>query len=194
MSVGCPSCDRDDFTSERGMKIHHNRTHDESIAGVKAECSICGGEFRCQKKRVEQDNVFCGDECEAVHKSQIYSGEGNPFHGKNHPEEFREWLSEEVRGENHHMWNGGDNSYRGPNWWKVRQKARERADHTCEHPDCDVDRESLGRRLDVHHIVYYHGFDSYKEANDMDNLICLCPTHHKEIEPPKRLKTSIEVL
>lgn len=28
----CPTCGRDDFESERGMRIHHKLVHDESLA------------------------------------------------------------------------------------------------------------------------------------------------------------------
>lgn len=62
----CPTCGRDDFKNKRGMKVHHSKTHGESIAGDKVECDQCGDEFRITPNRVKNDdNHFCNKECYA---------------------------------------------------------------------------------------------------------------------------------
>ncbi|TKX61042.1 helix-turn-helix domain-containing protein, partial [Halorubrum sp. SP9] len=71
----------------------------------------------------------------------------------------------------------------GHNWWEQRRKALERADHACENPNCDEDRESLGRNPDVHHIIPYKHHDEYDGINDLDNLVVLCRSCHHEVEP-----------
>lgn len=39
----CPTCGRDDFDDERGMRIHHKLVHDESLAerGDRYRCPEC---------------------------------------------------------------------------------------------------------------------------------------------------------
>ncbi|GGJ06128.1 hypothetical protein GCM10008995_15020 [Halobellus salinus] len=50
-TVRCPSCDRDDFGSERAMRIHHKQIHGESLAqrGDRYRCSVCGRELRTER-------------------------------------------------------------------------------------------------------------------------------------------------
>lgn len=60
----CPTCG-ESFKSERGMKIHHKRAHNESIAGVDVECPTCGGRFSVQQNRLDtaSGQVYCSREC-----------------------------------------------------------------------------------------------------------------------------------
>jgi hypothetical protein len=88
----------------------------------------------------------------------------------------------EQSGENNPCWKGGHEKYRGPTWETAKSKTRERANNACEHPQCNITKEKLGKRLDVHHIVPYRYYSSSKEANKLDNLILLCPDHHREEE------------
>lgn len=47
--VECPTCGRDDFKNERGLKQHHARTHGERLVGgdFDGECPTCGrSDFR----------------------------------------------------------------------------------------------------------------------------------------------------
>lgn len=85
-------------------------------------------------------------------------------------------------GENNPCWKGGHEKYRGASWEKAKSSARGRANNICEHPDCDVTSEQLGKKLDVHHIVPYRYYDSNECANSLSNLILLCPKHHREEE------------
>jgi len=41
----CPTCDRTDFKSKHGMKIHHFQAHDESLAKKIVECEECSETF-----------------------------------------------------------------------------------------------------------------------------------------------------
>jgi hypothetical protein len=50
-----------------------------------------------------------------------------------------------------------------------RRAARERDHGRCRFPGCE------SRRTDLHHIVYW----SHGGRTDLDNLISLCPYHHK---------------
>jgi ssDNA-binding Zn-finger/Zn-ribbon topoisomerase 1 len=63
-STVCPTCGRDDFDTERAMKLHHTQSHGESIAGIPVSCDECGKQFRRKKSRVEKsDSVYCSIEC-----------------------------------------------------------------------------------------------------------------------------------
>jgi 5-methylcytosine-specific restriction endonuclease McrA len=103
----------------------------------------------------------------------------------------REWMKDHLsglfRGEKGPNWKGGKVKYYGPNWRHQRTKARERDGYKCRH--CGVSQKSLGRRLDVHHIKPFRSFgyifgqnDNYKIANELSNLISLCPNCHKAVE------------
>jgi len=58
----CPTCGRDDFASEQGMKIHHSQAHGESIAGKSHECIICGTEFRRPPSQANKA-TYCSNDC-----------------------------------------------------------------------------------------------------------------------------------
>lgn len=74
----------------------------------------------------------------------------------------------------------------GPNWPEQRDKARARDGYrcrTCGAPERD------GRQHDVHHIRPFREYgyipgenENYLLANQLDNLITLCPTCHRRAE------------
>ena len=81
-------------------------------------------------------------------------------------------------GENNPAWRGGHAPYYGPDWRPQRRKARKRDNYTCQ--ECGKTQQENGAKLDVHHIVRFGDFDSYKEANRLSNLVTLChPCHMK---------------
>lgn len=87
-------------------------------------------------------------------------------------------------GEENGYWKGGYEPYYGPNWAEQRRAARGRDDYCCvacgmtdgEH------KEVFGWELEVHHIKPFAECDNHREANDLENLITLCRTHHREYE------------
>ncbi len=70
--------------------------------------------------------------------------------------------------------------YRGGNWPTVARNIRDRDGYRCR--SCGVSEETLGRQLDVHHVVPFRSFDSAIRANAADNLISVCPSCHKKME------------
>lgn len=155
----CPTCGRDDFKSERGMKVHHSKVHNESIAGKIVECTVCGVEKRERKKRAnKQDNFFCSHECFGEHLS-MQSGEDHPNHTprlvidcewcgdavERTPSEVEgcnnifcshdcvaEYQSEYRTGDWSHLWEGGK-------WW---------VETVCE--NCGVEIEVSRWRFEQH--------------------------------------------
>jgi DEAD/DEAH box helicase domain-containing protein len=83
-------------------------------------------------------------------------------------------------------WREEDSTARGPNWSRQRDMARQRDGYRCR--VCNVP-ERPGRQHDVHHIRPFAEFgyqrganDAYLNANDLDNLITLCPRCHRLAE------------
>lgn len=71
VDIECPTCGRDDFSSRKGMKIHHGRVHDESIAGFEKTCPVCGDTFWAER----QDRYeTCGPECGGALQSERMLG------------------------------------------------------------------------------------------------------------------------
>jgi DEAD/DEAH box helicase domain-containing protein len=74
----------------------------------------------------------------------------------------------------------------GPNWPTQRDAARARDNYRCRR--CSAP-ERDGRRHDVHHITPFRAFgyvpgknDLHKLANQLENLITLCPSCHRRAE------------
>jgi 5-methylcytosine-specific restriction endonuclease McrA len=74
----------------------------------------------------------------------------------------------------------GNRDYRGGNWQTIARSIRERDAYRCR--SCGISEETLGRQLDVHHVVPFRAFGSPDRANQPDNLISVCPSCHKKQE------------
>lgn len=79
-------------------------------------------------------------------------------------------------------WKGGTSRicWRGAGWAVARRTARTRDGDTCR--ACGKTAEQQGRAMDVHHRTSYFTFASPAEANDLDNLVCLCRSCHRRVE------------
>ncbi len=86
----------------------------------------------------------------------------------------------------------------GPNWQRQRDAARARDHYRCtvcgapEQPD---------RQHDVHHKKPFRDFgyirgenERYLQANDLSNLVTVCPNCHKAIETAEATRTALEGL
>lgn len=187
----CPTC-RDEFASERGVKIHHKRIHNESIAGVEKECNECGDTFRippawdrkgngayCSREcmataynmRVEVSCTHCGDTVERK-RDRVERSENTFCSG--------ECRSEYMSGENHPRWTDGKTVSFGAHWGEIREQILERDDYTCQ--NCGRNEEYFQNGLHVHHITPRREFDSPEEANDPENLVALCQRCHPMAE------------
>lgn len=54
----CPTCGRDDFESEHGVKTHHSVAHDEPLRET-TECAHCGDEFQGRSGQ----SKYCSRDC-----------------------------------------------------------------------------------------------------------------------------------
>ena len=199
----CPTCGTG-YTNEHGLKLHHSREHDESIAKVDIYCERCG-EFYKEVYKCNADSYSVCDDCRPQVKSERMSGENNPRHGTAETVEFdceycgehhvrnqsasstvfcdvecRDAYLHTQRGEDHPMWNGGKDGYYGPDWPEQRRKALERDNYRCQ--ACGESNEETSIALNAHHIQPYKSFDTDAEANKVDNLVCLCISCHRKWE------------
>ena len=87
------------------------------------------------------------------------------------------------------QWNNDPNQY-GPNWNHMRNQARQRDQYTCQF--CGMVEQ--GQAHHVHHKRPFRSFPSLIEANQLDNLITLCPTCHQRAEQAIRMRTGLSGL
>ena len=129
----CPTCGRDDFADRQGMKTHHKRIHDESIAGEPVECEYCGEiNYKPPSKAERPERPFCDKDChgkwmkeQPPEEMPTWKGGGveitcshcgntkrvGDWHHRRSeehfcsPECYGEWRSNNIYGENHPDWN-----------------------------------------------------------------------------------------
>lgn len=79
-SKNCPTCG-DSFKNMTAVKIHHTKTHGESIAGFEYNCAWCDNSV--VKPTSQYEKAFCSDSCRDNWQSENWSGEDNPnYQGK----------------------------------------------------------------------------------------------------------------
>ena len=84
------------------------------------------------------------------------------------------------------LWSNDSNNY-GPNWRQQRERARARDEYRCQvcgTPETD-------RAHHVHHKTPFRSFSSYEQANQLSNLITVCPTCHHRIETAVRVRSGL---
>ncbi len=96
-------------------------------------------------------------------------------------EESVEWLRDLG------LWNNDPNDY-GPTWNQQRRQARQRDNFTCQ--NCGL-VEHGGRPHHVHHKIPFRNFTSALTANQLDNLITLCPSCHRQAETAIRMRSGL---
>jgi 5-methylcytosine-specific restriction endonuclease McrA len=128
---------------------------------IRALCVVCGKVFYRHPSQITTSHPFCSRRCYAVQQSRTIVGDRN-FH-----------------------WRGGYRSYYGPNWRQQRSAARRRDNYQCR--VCGAPEN--GRALSVHHLRPFRTFgyvpgqnDHYLAANDLGNLVSLCPRCHVLVE------------
>jgi DEAD/DEAH box helicase domain-containing protein len=84
------------------------------------------------------------------------------------------------------LWNSDQNDY-GPEWDKIRQRVLNRDGHRCQ--VCGA-ADSV-RPLHVHHIQPFRSFTNRESANQLQNLITLCPTCHRKAETSVRIRSGM---
>lgn len=55
----CPTCDRDDFTRQRDMRVHHTKSHGQRLVDL-VTCENCGDRF---EPHTDCRNKYCSLDC-----------------------------------------------------------------------------------------------------------------------------------
>jgi DEAD/DEAH box helicase domain-containing protein len=84
------------------------------------------------------------------------------------------------------MWNAEANDY-GPDWDEIRARVLNRDGGRCQ--VCGT--TGFMRPLHVHHIQPFRGFATRETANQLQNLITLCPTCHRKAETQVRIRSGM---
>jgi len=84
------------------------------------------------------------------------------------------------------LWNNDPNDY-GIDWDRLRKKVLNRDGNRCQ--VCGISGEL--RHLQVHHIKPFRSFTSRETANQLQNLITLCPTCHRQAETSVRIRSGM---
>lgn len=100
------------------------------------------------------------------------------------------WLSLDENTVDHlrqqGLWSNDANNY-GPNWRQQRDQARARDEYRCQvcgQPETD-------RAHHVHHKTPFRSFPSYEQANQLSNLMTLCPSCHRRVETAVRVRSGL---
>ena len=163
---------------------------------VRLVCHVCKMPFYVKQSRAHI-RKHCSQKCRDAPRNVVliclYCN--SPFSVPRSMEEQRKYCSltcayAHQRGPNSPIWKGGNrpNSYRGPNWQCIRNRARKRAQCHCE--ICGVSEIALAYQLDAHHIIPFKSFnyipgenETYLQANVLENLVACCRSCHRKIEP-----------
>jgi DEAD/DEAH box helicase domain-containing protein len=84
------------------------------------------------------------------------------------------------------LWGSDPNAY-GSDWPRIRDQVRARDLYTCQ----VCGRPEDGRRHDVHHKQPFRSFASPEVANQLENLVTLCPTCHRRAESVVRIRSGL---
>lgn len=96
-------------------------------------------------------------------------------------------LTELLREQN--LWSNDANEY-GPTWGAIRKLVLRRDENRCRL----CGSKDNGQGLHVHHKVPFRRFETPEQANQMDNLITLCPGCHREAEANLKMKSGLSGL
>ena len=167
VDIDCPICDNKTTMDLSRFRAHKKRGRKKKYCsrncynksrmnGKILNCTNCNKEMYrppCDYEKFE--TLYCSYDCQ------------------------REYMV----GENSPQWRGGWDDYKGENWYRQRRASRQRDNYKCR--NCGISEKDYGHALDVHHIIPFRvfGYERYKEANDLKNLMSLCNSCHSAIEP-----------
>ena len=84
------------------------------------------------------------------------------------------------------LWTNDPNDY-GPNWQRIRDRVRARDGYRCQ--SCRAPED--GKQHHVHHKTPFRAFASREQANQLDNLVTLCPNCHRRAEQAVALRSGL---
>lgn len=101
--------------------------------------------------------------------------------------EFNEECVRRMKDES--LWLSTPNDY-GKDWKKITETVRKRDNNRCQ--SCQKSEE--GFSFHVHHRIPFKNFTSIERANDLENLVTLCPVCHRLAEMSIRIRSALSGL
>lgn len=101
--------------------------------------------------------------------------------------ELNEKCVNKMRAES--LWLSDANDY-GKDWKRISESVRKRDNYRCQ----SCGRSDEGLLLHVHHKIPFKCFTSTEKANELDNLITLCPNCHRLAELNIRMRSALSGL
>lgn len=163
-------------------------SHECLAAKIELHCKWCGKPFYV-KRSVAPKRLTCSRSCLLKLRAQE---KRSPRQGQKQSSETRKKVSDGLKryysGDPSKHWNFHNGPFaqrRGVHsfWQNQRILARTRDNFTCR--ICNKTETELRKQLSVHHIKPFRFFVSVNEANELDNLICLCQSCHMKMEHNK---------
>jgi DEAD/DEAH box helicase domain-containing protein len=90
---------------------------------------------------------------------------------------------------NEGLWNNDANQY-GPAWPRIRKLVLQRDGYTCQ--VCGA--QERDQPLHVHHKIPFRTFTSAEQANQVSNLVTLCPACHRQAELSVKIRSGLSGL
>jgi len=84
------------------------------------------------------------------------------------------------------LWSNAPNAY-GPDWDSIRQRVRARDHYRCQ--GCGVPENGTAHH--VHHKIPFRAFPTSQQANELTNLVTLCPNCHQRAELAVRVRSGL---
>ena len=84
------------------------------------------------------------------------------------------------------LWSNAPNDY-GPDWDAIRNRVRARDKYRCQ--GCGAPEN--GKPHHVHHKIPFRAFPTRQQANELANLVTLCPTCHRRAELAVRIRSGL---
>lgn len=84
------------------------------------------------------------------------------------------------------LWTNAPNDY-GPDWEAIRERVRARDRYRCQ--GCGALEN--GRPHHVHHKIPFRAFPTSQQANELTNLVTLCPVCHRRAELAVRIRSGL---
>ncbi|MBI5029240.1 MAG: DEAD/DEAH box helicase [Chloroflexi bacterium] len=84
------------------------------------------------------------------------------------------------------LWSNAPNDY-GPNWDSIRNQVRARDNYRCQ--GCGIPED--GKPHHVHHKIPFRAFPTSQLANELTNLVTLCPNCHRRAETAVRIRSGL---
>lgn len=144
------------------------RATEREVAKVTVNCAVCANPVTRLPDRTNRPKwaVTCSRTCKGKAQTLgIIEHKPKPY----------------KRGAKHALWDGGTRHRKYGHRWKIhKRQARIRDKYTCQ--KCGVTETTLGRRMQVHHIIPFRDFTDSREANKLENLICYCSKCHAQVD------------